>query len=189
MDPSTAGPGKPVRRIVIAGGGTAGWMVAAGLSKSLGKQYEIRLIESEEIGTVGVGEATIPTLHFMHEILDLDESEFMKATQATFKLGIQFQDWGAPGQAYIHGFGVVGRNTGLVDFHHYWIKQQLRGLAGPLDGGEEVHRGGALIGAAGEDLLEVVAEGPGEGDPLGRSRGLETPSTLASSSYFAAPCE
>src|SRR6478672_11106497 len=99
---------KPIRRIVIAGGGTAGWMVAAGLAKCLGKQYDIKLVESEEIGTVGVGEATIPTLHFMHEILDLEEKEFIQATQATFKLGIQFDNWRDVGQHYFHSFGKTG---------------------------------------------------------------------------------
>ena len=129
MNASTAGPGKPVRRIVIAGGGTAGWMVAAGLSKSLGKQYEIRLIESEEIGTVGVGEATIPTLHFMHEILDLDEAEFMKATQATFKLGISFENWRNVGEHYIHSFGRTGKSHWTASFQHFWLEGRKRGLA------------------------------------------------------------
>ena len=131
MNPSTTGPGpgQPIRRIVIAGGGTAGWMVAAGLSKSLGKQYEIRLVESEEIGTVGVGEATIPTLHFMHEILDLDEKEFMQATQATIKLGISFENWRNVGENYIHSFGRTGKSHWTAGFQHFWLEGRKRGLA------------------------------------------------------------
>ena len=82
-----------VRRVVIAGGGTAGWMVAAGLSKTLGKLLDIRLVESDEIGTVGVGEATIPTLVLFHRLLGINEQEFMAATQGTFKLGIGFENW------------------------------------------------------------------------------------------------
>lgn len=122
-------PNPPIRRIVIAGGGTAGWMVAAGLSKSLGRQYEIRLVESEEIGTVGVGEATIPTLHFMHEILDLDEKEFMRATQATFKLGISFENWRNVGENYIHSFGRTGKSHWTAGFQHFWLEGRKRGLA------------------------------------------------------------
>jgi hypothetical protein len=130
MNPATAPlANKPIRRIVIAGGGTAGWMVAAGLSKSLGKQYEIRLVESEEIGTVGVGEATIPTLHFMHEILDLDEKEFMQATQATFKLGISFENWRNVGENYIHSFGKTGKSHWTAGFQHFWLEGRQRGLA------------------------------------------------------------
>lgn len=120
---------KPIRRIVIAGGGTAGWMVAAGLSKSIGKQYEIRLVESEEIGTVGVGEATIPTLHFMHEILDLDEKEFMQATQATFKLGISFENWRNVNENYFHSFGKTGTTHWTAGFQHFWLEGRKRGLA------------------------------------------------------------
>ena len=120
---------QPIRRIVIAGGGTAGWMVAAGLSKSLGKQFEIRLVESEEIGTVGVGEATIPTLHFMHEILDLDEKEFMQATQATFKLGISFENWRNVGEHYFHSFGKTGKGHWTASFQHFWLEAKKRGLA------------------------------------------------------------
>ncbi len=120
---------KPIRRIVIAGGGTAGWMVAAGLAKCLGQQYEIRLVESEEIGTVGVGEATIPTLHFMHEILDLDEKEFIQATQATFKLGIQFDNWRDVGEHYFHSFGKTGKGHWTAGFHHFWLEARKRGLA------------------------------------------------------------
>ncbi|MCE4554434.1 DUF6445 family protein [Roseateles cellulosilyticus] len=120
---------KPVRRVVIAGGGTAGWMVAAGLSKCLGKQVDIRLVESEEIGTVGVGEATIPTLHFMHEILDLEEKEFIQATQATFKLGISFENWRNVGEDYFHSFGRTGKGHWTAGFHHFWLEGRKRGLA------------------------------------------------------------
>jgi tryptophan halogenase len=120
---------KPIRRIVIAGGGTAGWMVAAGLSKCLGKQYDFRLVESEEIGTVGVGEATIPTLHHMHEILDLDEREFIQATQATFKLGISFENWRNVGENYFHSFGKTGKSHWTAGFQHFWLEARKRGLA------------------------------------------------------------
>ncbi|MEO6279246.1 DUF6445 family protein [Roseateles sp.] len=120
---------KPIRRVVIAGGGTAGWMVAAGLSKCLGKQIDIRLVESEEIGTVGVGEATIPTLHILHQILDLDENEFVKATQATFKLGISFENWRNVGENYFHSFGKTGKGHWTAGFHHFWLEARKRGLA------------------------------------------------------------
>src|SRR5688572_7037892 len=90
-----------VRRIIIAGGGTAGWMVAAALSKTLGKMLDIKLVESDEIGTVGVGEATMPTLVTFHRLLEINEQEFMAATQATFKLGIGFKNWCAQGENYI----------------------------------------------------------------------------------------
>ncbi|MFN3862044.1 MAG: DUF6445 family protein [Roseateles sp.] len=120
---------KPVRRVVIAGGGTAGWMVAAGLSKCLGKQVDIRLIESEEIGTVGVGEATIPTLHFLHDVLDLDEKDFIQATQATFKLGIHFENWRNVGQHYFHSFGKTGTSHWSAGFQHFWLEGRRRGLA------------------------------------------------------------
>ncbi|CAM4031948.1 DUF6445 family protein [Roseateles saccharophilus] len=120
---------KPIRRVVIAGGGTAGWMVAAGLAKCLGQQVDIRLVESEEIGTVGVGEATIPTLHFMHEILDLDEKEFIQATQATFKLGISFENWRNVGEHYFHSFGKTGKGHWTAGFQHFWLEGRRRGLA------------------------------------------------------------
>lgn len=120
---------KPVRRIVIAGGGTAGWMVAAGLSKTLGRLFDIRLIESEEIGTIGVGEATIPTLHFFHEILGIDEQEFMAATQATFKLGINFENWRNVKEDYFHSFGKTGKPHWTAGFQHFWLEGRDRGLA------------------------------------------------------------
>ncbi|MBN8503998.1 MAG: tryptophan 7-halogenase [Burkholderiales bacterium] len=119
----------PIRRIVIAGGGTAGWMVAAGLAKCLGRQYDICLVESEEIGTVGVGEATIPTLHFLHEILDLDEQVFIRATQATFKLGISFENWRNVGEHYFHSFGRTGKPHWTAGFHHFWLEGRRRGVA------------------------------------------------------------
>ena len=120
---------RPVRRIVIAGGGTAGWMTAAGLSKCMGGLYDIRLIESEEIGTIGVGEATIPTLHFFHEILGIDEREFMVATQATFKLGISFENWRNVGEHYFHSFGKTGKPHWTAGFQHFWLEGRERGLA------------------------------------------------------------
>ena len=121
---------SPVRRVVIAGGGTAGWMVAACLGKTLGKALDIRLVESDEIGTVGVGEATIPTLLTFHELLGIPEQEFMAATQATFKLGIRFEGWRDLGQDYIHSFGLTGQDHWTAGFQHFWHKGRQRGLAG-----------------------------------------------------------
>jgi tryptophan halogenase len=121
---------RPVRRVVIAGGGTAGWMVAAGLSKVLGKRLDIKLVESDEIGTVGVGEATIPTLLNYHSLLDINEREFMAATMATFKLGISFESWRNVNENYIHSFGMTGTDHWTAGFQHFWMKGRERGLAG-----------------------------------------------------------
>src|SRR6187549_2712936 len=115
-----------VRRVVIAGGGTAGWMVAAGLSKTLGKLLDIKLVESDEIGTVGVGEATIPTLVLFHRLLGINEQEFMAATQGTFKLGIGFENWRDRGENYIHSFGTTGRDHWTAGFQHFWMKGRDR---------------------------------------------------------------
>ena len=119
-----------IRRVVIAGGGTAGWMAAAALSKTLGKLLDIVLVESDEIGTVGVGEATIPTLVTFHRVLDINEQAFMAATQATFKLGIRFENWRDVGQDYIHSFGTTGRDHWTAGFQHFWHKARAHGIAG-----------------------------------------------------------
>ncbi|MDH0867365.1 tryptophan 7-halogenase [Mitsuaria sp. GD03876] len=126
---STATGRRPVRRVVIAGGGTAGWMMAACISKHLGRQLDIRLVESDEIGTVGVGEATIPTMLTFHELLGIDERAFMAATQATIKLGIQFEGWRAGSDTYIHAFGTTGVDHWTAGFQHFWRKGRERGLA------------------------------------------------------------
>lgn len=123
-----------VRDILIVGGGTAGWMAATALSKSFqNKGRTIRLIESEDIGTVGVGEATIPPIRTFNQILGIDENEFLRETQGTFKLGIEFVDWGQLNESYIHPFGVYG--TAMADsipFHHYWLKIKDAGIDMPL---------------------------------------------------------
>ncbi len=122
-----------VNEVVIVGGGTAGWMTAAALSKVLGPTQRIRLVESEEIGTVGVGEATIPMIKLFNQALDIDEQEFMRATKGSFKLGIEFVDWGRLGDSYIHGFGKIGQDLGVVPFYQHWLKMRQAGRAGPLD--------------------------------------------------------
>ena len=112
---------QKITKIVIAGGGTAGWMSAASLSKLLGKSFDITLVESDEIATVGVGEAAIPTLTAFHRLLGINEQAFMKATHATFKLGINFENWKKGDDEYMHGFGRVGKECWAGEFQHFWL--------------------------------------------------------------------
>jgi tryptophan halogenase len=123
---------QTIRKVVIAGGGTAGWMAAAALARQLGPLLEITLVESEDIGTVGVGESTIPTARTFNALLGIDEAEFMRATQATFKLGISFEHWGEIGDRYIHSFGQVGKSTWMGGFHHFWLQAREQGFGGDL---------------------------------------------------------
>lgn len=122
-------PTTLIRRVVIAGGGTAGWMAAAALSKVLRGKAAITLVESEEIGTVGVGEATIPMIQLFNRVLELDEDEFVRETQGSFKLGIEFVNWGRIGSRYMHGFGRFGQDLWTVPFHQYWLKMFQAGKA------------------------------------------------------------
>ena len=122
-----------VSNITIVGGDSSGWMAAAALATYLGKGTTIRLIESEEIGIVGVGEASVPHIRlFNGQWLGIDETEFVKRTQGTIKLGIQFNDWGRIGDSYIHGFGAIGRSLGPLPFHQFWLKLFLSGRAAPI---------------------------------------------------------
>lgn len=123
---------RRIGSVVIIGGGTAGWMAAASLARFLGEQVAITLVESDDIGTVGVGEATIPQLKLFNAGLGVDEDEFVRATAATFKLGIEFDGWKAPGERYLHAFGTIGRGLGLLPFHHYWLKHRALGGAASL---------------------------------------------------------
>ncbi len=129
MQPNQNPDPRPVKRVVIVGGGTAGWMTAAALSKTIGQRVEVVLVESEEIGTVGVGEATIPTMVSFHRLLDINEQAFMAATQATIKLGIAFEHWRARGHRYIHSFGTTGKDHWSAGFQHFWLKARERGIA------------------------------------------------------------
>lgn len=115
------------KRIVIVGGGTAGWMAASVLSKVFGNLVEIELVESEQIGTVGVGEATIPQIRLLLGLLDIDENDFLKHVQGSIKLGIQFNGWTKPGDSYLHAFGAAGRPLGMLEFYHYWLRARQQG--------------------------------------------------------------
>lgn len=122
-----------MKNIVIVGGGTAGWMAAAALSKVVGSKCAIRVVESDEIGTVGVGESTIPMIRRFNEVLGINEDEFVRETRATFKLGIEFVDWGKIGDNYMHGFGNFGRNLETLDFYQYWLKMHAEGKAPDIE--------------------------------------------------------
>jgi len=121
-----------IKRVVIAGGGTAGWLAAAALSHQLGRVLEITLIESDEIATIGVGEATIPPIRVFHKLLQIDEQEFMRATAATFKLGIWFENWGQKGDRYVHSFGRNGKPTWMCEFHNFWLRSRELGVDSEL---------------------------------------------------------
>ncbi len=122
-----------IHKVVIAGGGTAGWITASVLSSQLGPLLDITLVESDDIGTVGVGEATIPTHKAFHRLIGIDEQAFMRATRASFKLGISFENWGQQGSQYIHSFGKVGRSSWMGDFQHMWEYARSQGWAHDMD--------------------------------------------------------
>jgi tryptophan halogenase len=124
---------RAIERIVIVGGGSAGWMTAAAISNAVGKTCQITLIESEVIGTVGVGEATIPPIKHFNQRLGIDEATFVRETNGSFKLGIEFIDWKQKGSSYFHPFGQYGAEFDTVPFYHYWMREHLNGDPTPID--------------------------------------------------------
>lgn len=143
-------------RVVIVGGGTAGWMTAAALATLAAGAARVHLVESAEIGIVGVGEATLPHLRAFITRLGIDEAAFMAQTHATFKLGIEFRDFGAIGERYIHPFGTYGRELAGVGFHHYWLRRYRAGAAGPI--------GGYSTGVVAAEALRFARPGPDPDD-------------------------
>ena len=126
--------GAPLRNIVIAGGGTAGWMAAAALARlTANGSTTISLVESDEIGTIGVGEATIPPIKAFNALLGIDEADFLRQTKGTYKLGIEFVDWGKEGEHYLHPFGTYGADVDGIKFHHIWLRQRVLGLNIPYE--------------------------------------------------------
>lgn len=125
-------PANPIEKIVILGGGTAGWLSASMLAKVLGRSVSLTVVESDEIGTVGVGEATIPPLVNLFKFLGLDEFEVMKHVQGSYKLGIEFIDWHEKGHAYSHAFGMPGNPLGVLPFYQYWLRRKLAGKTDSL---------------------------------------------------------
>jgi len=118
-----------VQNVVIVGGGTAGWTAATSIARLIGANLNVTLVESDAIGTVGVGEATIPPFRTLHRLLKIDEADFLSKTQGTFKLAIQFENWRAVGHDYIHSFGVTGQGCWAAGFQHFWLKARQLGFA------------------------------------------------------------
>ena len=118
-----------IKKVVIAGGGTAGWMAAASLAKLVGRNLEVSLIESDDIPTVGVGEATIPSMLILHKLLEIKEQDFVAAVQGTFKLGIAFESWRDINEDYIHSFGFTGKDSWAAGFQHFWLKGLREGIS------------------------------------------------------------
>lgn len=147
------------RKIVVVGGGTAGWMSAAALGRFCLPGMSVTVVESDEIGTVGVGEATIPSINLFNEALGIEEAEFLAASGGTYKLGIAFDGWGKPNEAYVHAFGLVGSAIGTVPFHHYWLRGRKLGIAKAL-GHYIIH----TIAVAGNRFAHVVRP-PGSPQP------------------------
>jgi tryptophan halogenase len=121
-----------IRKIVIAGGGTAGWVAATALSHQFRDLVDITLVESEQIGTVGVGESTIPTIRTFHQLLQIDEQEFLKEVAGSFKLSISFENWLHQCDRYIHPFGFTGLGIWACEFHHFWLDSLRRGMQSEL---------------------------------------------------------
>ena len=124
---------RKIRRVMIVGGGSAGWMTAAMLAHALKQDCAITLVESEEIGTIGVGEATIPPIRLFNQTLGIDERDFLRATKGSFKLGIEFVGWGREDSRYFHPFGPFGRDFDMVPLHQYWLRARAMGDDAPLD--------------------------------------------------------
>ena len=120
---------EKIRNVVVVGGGTAGWTAATAIAKLIGANLNVVLVESDAIGTVGVGEATIPPFRTMHRLLKIDEAEFLSRTQGTFKLAIQFENWRDVGHDYIHSFGFTGQGCWAAGFQHFWLKARQLGFA------------------------------------------------------------
>jgi tryptophan halogenase len=121
-----------IRKVVVAGGGTAGWIAASALAYQLKDQLEVTLVESSAIATVGVGEATVPPIRNFHRFMNIDEQEFLRAVAGTFKLSISFENFVRPGHRYIHPFGITGKGTLVAGFEHFWLDSLRRGMKSEL---------------------------------------------------------
>jgi len=131
MDTAQAASGR-IRKVVIAGGGTAGWLAGCALAHQFRDLLDITLVESDEIGTIGVGESTVPPIRNFHRFVQIDEQAFLRAVAGTFKLSISFEDWRRPGDRYLHPFGPAGQGTWAAPFHHFWLDSQRRGMQSGL---------------------------------------------------------